>query len=168
MADTAHITIEGGRGATDSKVFAMNIDLNSISFMTAGERIPLPPTFDYDGYLDSEQELDMLFPEVNGRRANFIQIGLTAAIYAEEPETGEPLAADETYFLMPDRDSAGVCMRPIRMRPVRRMTLGDYRMAHLTAIKLIGKLNDIGKAMHEVGTAILGDEVISEAESAGA
>ena len=145
----------------------MNVDLNSISFVAPGERIPLPATFDYEGYLDSEQELNMLFPEVNGRRANFIQIGLTAAIYVEEPDHGNPLAADETYVLMPDRDSMGLCMRPIRMRPIRRMTLGDYRMAHLTAIKLIGRMNEVGKAMNEVGLAILGEEVISEAESAG-
>ena len=65
----------------------MNVYLNSISFVPPGERIPLPPTFDYDGYLDSERALNMLFPEVSGRRANFIQVGLTAAIYAEQPDT---------------------------------------------------------------------------------
>jgi hypothetical protein len=145
----------------------VNTDPNSISFLPPGTRIPLPAAFDYDGYLDTEQELDMLFPEVNGRRVNFIQVGLTGAIYAEEPDTGGPLAPEETYVLMPHRDSEGVCMRPFRMRPVRRMTVIEYRMAHLTAIKLIGKLNDLSKALHEVGVAILGDEVLSEAESAG-
>jgi hypothetical protein len=146
----------------------MNVDLNSTTFIPPGARIPLPATFDYDSYFDTEQELNMLFPEVEGRRANFIQIGLSSAIYVEEPDDGSPLAADETYVLMPDRDAAGLCMRPIRMRPVRRLTLADYRMAHLTAVKLMGKMNDVGKAMQEVGIAILGDEVISEAESAGA
>ena len=144
----------------------MNVHLNSISFVPRSERIPLPPAFDYDGYLDSEQELNMLFPEVSGRRANFIQVGLTAAIYAEQPDSAAELNADETYVLMPDRDLQGVCLRPIRMRPIRRLTLSEYRMAHMTAIKLTGKLNEVGKAMHEVGLAILGDEVISEAESA--
>ena len=145
----------------------MNIHPNSISFVPPGERIPLPATFDYEGYLDLEQELNMLFPQVNGRRVNFVQLGLTAAIYAEEPDGGTPLEPDETYILMPDKDSLGVCMRPIRMRPVRRMTLTDYRMAHLTGIKLMGRLNEVSEAMHAVGLKILGDEVISEALSAG-
>lgn len=144
----------------------MNVYLNSISFFPPGERIPLPVTFDYDGYLDLEQELNMLFPEVNGRRANFIQVGLTASVYAEEPDTGAPLERDETYVLMPDRDLQGVCLRPLRMRMIRRMTLTDYRMAHLTAVKLMGKLNEVGEAMHDVGLAILGDEVINEAAAA--
>jgi hypothetical protein len=143
----------------------MNVHLNSISFVAPGERIPLPAAFDYDGYLDAEQELNMLFPEVNGQRANFIQVGLTAAVYAEAPDTGAPLGDHETYVLMPDRDLEGVCLRPIRMRPIKRLTVADYRMAHLTAIKLIGKLGGVGEAMHSIGLAILGDEVIREADS---
>jgi hypothetical protein len=144
----------------------MDLHPTRISFVRPGKRIPLPKAFDYDGYLDAERELDMLFPEVNGRRANFIQIGLTAAIYVEEPDSGAPLEPDETYALMPDRDARGVYMRPIRMRPVRRMTLTDYRMAHLTAIKLMGRLSEASKAIHEVALSILGEEVIGEAQAA--
>lgn len=143
----------------------MDVDLNSISFVPPGQRIPLPASFDYEGYLDTEQELNMLFPEVNGRRANFIQIGLTAAVYAEVPDTSDSLGDNETYVLMPDQDAEGVCLRPIRMRPIRRLTLSDYRMAHFTAIKLIGQVSEISEAMQCVGVAILGDEVINEAGS---
>ena len=60
-------------------------------------------------------------------------------IYAEVPDTAAELAFDETYILMPCEDFA---MRPIRMRACRRLTLSEYRMGHLTAIKLVGKVKD--------------------------
>jgi hypothetical protein len=56
-------------------------------------------------------------------------------------------------------------MRPIRMRACRRLTLSEYRMGHLTAIKLLGKVNEAGEVMREIGCQILGEEVLSEAQA---
>ena len=89
-------------------------------------------------------------------------IGLTAMIYAEVPDDGTELNVDETYILMPCADFT---MRPIRMRAFRRLTLSEYRMGHLTAIKLVGKVNEAGEVMREIGCQILGDEVIQEAQA---
>jgi hypothetical protein len=56
-------------------------------------------------------------------------------------------------------------MRPIRMRACRRLTLSEYRMGHLTAIKLIGRVGEAGEVMREIGCQILGAEVLEEAQS---
>jgi hypothetical protein len=56
-------------------------------------------------------------------------------------------------------------MRPIRMQACRRLTLSEYRMGHLTAIKLVGKVNEAGEVMREIGCQILGEEVLSEAQA---
>jgi len=93
---------------------------------------------------------------------NFIQVGLTAMIYAEVAENPSELALDETYILMPCADFT---MRPVRMHACRRLTLSEYRMGHLTAIKLVGKVNDAGEVMREIGCQILGEEVLQEAQA---
>jgi hypothetical protein len=51
------------------------------------------------------------------------------------------------------------------MRACRRLTLSEYRMGHLTAIKLVGKVNEAGEVMREIGCQILGEEVLSEAQA---
>jgi hypothetical protein len=56
-------------------------------------------------------------------------------------------------------------MRPIRMEACRRLTLSEYRMGHLTAVKLLGKMTEAGEVMRHVGAQILGDEVLEEVES---
>jgi hypothetical protein len=56
-------------------------------------------------------------------------------------------------------------MRPIRMEASRRLTLTEYRMGHLTAVKLLGKMTEAGEVMRQVGSQILGDEVLEEVES---
>ena len=43
-------------------------------------------------------------------------------------------------------------MRPIRMGARRRLTLSEYRMGHLTAIKLMGRMNEAAEIMREVGS----------------
>ena len=53
-------------------------------------------------------------------------------------------------------------MRPIRMEAGRRLTLTEYRMAHLTAIRMLGKLNPAGTVMQKIGRAILGQELLDE------
>jgi hypothetical protein len=136
--------------------------LSQYSFIEPNAAFPLPPTFNFDEYIETEQELWALFPETDGRRVNFVQIGLTAMIYAEAPDRGAELGPDETYILMPCADYT---MRPIRMRACRRLTLSEYRMGHLTAIKLVGKVNEAGDVMREIGCQILGEEVIQEAQA---
>jgi hypothetical protein len=136
--------------------------LSHYSFIEPNAAFPLPPTFNFDEYIETEQELWALFPETDGRRVNFVQIGLTAMIYAEVQDLGAELTNDETYILMPCADYT---MRPIRMRACRRLTLSEYRMGHLTAIKLVGKVNEAGDVMREIGCQILGEEVIQEAQA---
>jgi hypothetical protein len=136
--------------------------LSQYSFVEPSAAFPLPPTFNYDEYIETERELWALFPETDGRRVNFVQIGLTAQIYAEVKESDAELAFDETYILMPCSDYT---MRPIRMRACRRLTLTEYRMGHLTAIKLVGKVNEAGEVMRQIGCQILGDEVLQEAQA---
>jgi hypothetical protein len=59
---------------------------------------------------------------------------------------------------------ADYMMRPLRMRSRRRLTLSEFRMAHLTAVKLAGKLNPIAGVMQQIGCRILGDEVLFEVQ----
>jgi hypothetical protein len=135
--------------------------LTEYSFLDPNSSYPLPKSFDYEEYAETERELWALFPETDGKRVNFVQIGLTAQIYAEVTEDGTELDWDETYILMPCSDCT---MRPIRMKACRRLTLSEYRMGHLTAIKLIGKVNEAGEVMREIGCQILGKEVLEEVE----
>ena len=136
--------------------------MSAYTFVETQAAFPLPPTFNFDDYIETEQELWALFPETDGCRVNFVQIGLTAMIYMEVAEDGSELNFDETYILMPCGDYT---MRPIRMRAARRLTLSEYRMGHLTAIKLVGKVNEAGEVMREIGCQILGEEVLSEAQA---
>ena len=136
--------------------------LSEYTFIEPRAAFPLPATFNFDEYIETERELWALFPETDGKRVNFVQIGLTAMIYAETPDDASELGFDETYILMPCADYT---MRPIRMRALRRLSLSEYRMGHLTAVKLVGKVNDAGDVMREIGCQILGDEVLQEAQA---
>ena len=136
--------------------------MSQYSFVEPGSSFPVSPTFNFEEYIETERELWALFPDTDGKRVNFVQIGLTAQIYTEMPDDGTELKTDETYILMPCQDSM---MRPIRMRACRRLTLSEYRMGHMTAVKLIGKVNAAGEVMREVACQILGDEVMAEMKS---
>ncbi len=136
--------------------------MSRYSFVEPGSAFALPESFDFEAYIEAERELWALFPETDGKRVNFVQIGLTAQIYAQTPDDRSELKADETYILMPCEDST---MRPIRMRASRRLTLSEYRMGHMTAVKLIGKISEAGEVMREVGYQILGEEVLQEAQA---
>lgn len=136
--------------------------MSEYTFVEPNAAFTLPPTFNFDEYIETERELWAFFPETDGRRVNFVQIGLTAMIYAEVPDKGADLAQDETYIIMPCADYT---MRPIRMRALRRLTLSEYRMSHLTAIKLVGKVSEAGDVMREIGCQILGEEVLHEAQA---
>ena len=119
----------------------------------------LPQAFDFEGYIDTERELWAFFPETTGKRANFCQLGLTARLYVEVPDHHEPLNTDETYFLMPCEDGM---LRPIRMRSERILTLEEFRMTHLTSIRMMSKLSGTGKVLDEVHRQVLGPEIIAE------
>jgi hypothetical protein len=136
--------------------------LSDFVFLEPSAAFPLPKSFNFQEYIETERELWALFPETDGRRVNFIQIGLTAQIYAEVGDDGSELSPDETYVLMPCDDYT---MRPIRMQACRRLTLSEYRMGHLTAIKLMGRVNEAGEVMREIGSQILGSEVLDEAQA---
>lgn len=136
--------------------------MSEFAFLDPGVAYRLPGSFDYEEYIETERELWALFPETDGKRVNFIQIGLTAQIFSEVPDDLSELRADETYVLMPCPDRT---MRPVRMEACRRLTLGEYRMGHMTAVKLIGTMGGARDIMHEIGHQILGAEVIGEAEA---
>lgn len=136
--------------------------MSTYAFLEPGSSYPLPPSFDYEEYIETERELWALFPETDGKRVNFVQIGLTATIFTEVFDDGSELGDQETYILMPCRDNT---MKPIRMESSRRLTLSEYRMGHLTAVKLMGKVAQAGEVMREIGYEILGPEVIGEVEA---
>jgi hypothetical protein len=131
-------------------------------YLAPGSSYPLPVSFNFNDYIEVEKELWALFPETDGKRTNFTQIGLSAMIFVEVADQGNELEIDETYMLMPCAD---LYLRPIRMRACRRLTLGEYRMGHLTAVKLIGKMSAAIPLIHAIGGSILGEEVINEAEA---
>jgi hypothetical protein len=133
--------------------------LSDYAFLDPASSYPLPKSFSFSQYIDIEREFWALFPETGGKRVNFCQLGLTAQLYVESDDDGSELAPDETYFLMPCAD---LTMRPVRMRAFRRLTLVEYRMTHLTAVKLFDRLAGTGRIMDEVHKKVLGPEVLGE------
>jgi hypothetical protein len=131
--------------------------LSAYTFLDPRCAYPLPDSFDYADYIETEQELWAFFPETRGKRVNFCQLGLTAGLYVETSDDGSELRPGETYFLMPCPDRT---MRPLRMKFVRKLTLGEYRMSHLTAVRLSQSLEDTGDIMDDVHLQILGPEII--------
>src|SRR5436305_10831624 len=106
--------------------------MSQYAFLDPSSSFALPPSFNFQEYIETERELWALFPETDGKRVNFVQIGLTATIFTEVFDDGSELGLQETYILMPCRDNT---MKPIRMESSRRLTLSEYRMGHLTAVK---------------------------------
>lgn len=134
--------------------------MSPFTFLDPEASFPLPDSFDFEGYIDTERELWAFFPETVGKRVNFCQMGLTAQLYAEVPETRAALAKDETYFLMPC--GADWTMRPVRMQSSRILTLEEFRMTHLTSIRMMQKLAGTGSLMDEVHRQVLGPEILAE------
>lgn len=130
--------------------------MTTYSFLEPGVSYPLPTSFSYQDYVETEQELWALFPETDGKRVNFCQMGLTAQIFVESFASGD-LANDETYFLMPCEDRA---LRPVRMKAVRRLTLEEFRMSHITALRLADKLTGTGRVMEAIHMEIMGPEIV--------
>jgi len=127
------------------------------SFIEPDAAYPLPKSFNYADYIQTEQEMWALFPETDGKRVNFCQLGLTAKIFVESESTGD-LRDDETYFLMPCSDRK---LRPVRMHQVRRLTLEEFRMSHITAIRLADKLAGTSRVLEAVHMQILGPEILN-------
>ena len=130
--------------------------MSQYSFLEPSAVFDLPKHFDYAEYIEVEREMWAFFPETHGKRVNYCQIGLTAQVFVES-EQCEELAADETYFLMPCADRT---MRPIRMKALRRLTLEEFRMSHITAMRLAEKLDGTRKVMDAVHMQILGPEIL--------
>src|SRR5437764_12452235 len=107
--------------------------MSSRGLLDPGSSYPLPSSFILTDYFETEHEFWALFPETEGKRVNFCQIGLTAQLYTEVSDSGEELGTNEVYFLMPCSDRS---MRPVRMAPVRHLTVSEFRMSRLTALKL--------------------------------
>lgn len=130
--------------------------MSYFSFLDPASSFALPSNFDFGEYIDTEREMWALFPETEGKRVNFCQMGLTAQIFVESGARDE-LAGDETYFLMPCADRT---LRPIRMKAVRRLTLDEFRLSHLTAIRLAERLDGTRSVMEAVHLQILGPEIL--------
>jgi len=133
--------------------------VSDYSFLDPAVSYPLPRDFSFPNYIETENEFWALFPETEGKRVNFCQLGLTAQIYVESHAGHTELGEHETYFLMPFADRT---MRPLRMRALRRLTLSEYRMSHLTALRLREQLESAGRVMEEVHLQILGPELLNE------
>jgi hypothetical protein len=135
--------------------------LSAYSFLDPRCHYRLPDNFDYSDYIETERELWALFPQTQGKRVNFCQLGLTASLYVEAAEDGSELNPGETYFLMPFPDRT---MRPLRMQALRKLTLSEYRLSHLTALRMSEQLDGTGDIMDEVHLHILGPEIINESQ----
>jgi hypothetical protein len=133
--------------------------LSAYSFLDSHCKYVLPESFDFAAYIDTERELWALFPETYGMRVNFCQVGLTASLFVEVMDDGSELASHETYFLMPFPDRT---MRPMRMRMLRKLTLAEYRLSHITAQRMSQELQDTSEIMDEVHLHILGPEIVEE------
>ena len=119
----------------------------------------LPASFTLKDYLETEREFWALFPETQGKRVNFCQVGLTAQLYTEVSDSGDDLKSNEVYFLMPCSDRH---MRPVRMEAVRHLTIGEFRMSRLTALKLGVFLQCATRILQDVHREVLGAELLAE------
>ncbi len=129
------------------------------ALLSPGSSYPLPLDFVLFDYLQTEREFWALFPETEGKRVNFCQVGLTAQLFTGVEDTGGALQSDEAYFLLPCSDHN---MRPVRMQAVRHLTVDEYRMSRLTALKLGGFLRAAAHILEQVHEEVLGPEVLGE------
>jgi|SRR5436305_908971 len=127
-----------------------------------GSSYPLPASFTLNDYFETEREFWALFPETQGKRVNFCQVGLTAQLYTEVSDSGDDLKSNEVYFLMPCADRS---LRPVRMEALRHMTLGEYRMSRLTALKLGTFMQCASAILQHVHHEVLGAEIIGEEQN---
>lgn len=129
------------------------------ALLDPGSSYPLPQDFTLYDYMQTEREFWALFPETHGKRVNFCQVGLTAQLFIDVADGGKELQSNEAYFLLPCADHH---MRPVRMQALRHLTLSEYRMSRLTALKLGSFLRTAGDILDQVHEAVLGPEIIAE------
>ncbi|HWD00835.1 MAG TPA: hypothetical protein VG456_28960 [Candidatus Sulfopaludibacter sp.] len=129
------------------------------ALLDPASRFPLPTDFTLSEYLQTEREFWALFPETEGRRVNFCQVGLTAQLYTDVHDNGGALSSDEAYFLLPCTDHS---LRPVRMQALRHLTVGEYRMSRMTARKLGSFLQSASHILEEIHYQVLGAEVLAD------
>jgi hypothetical protein len=132
------------------------------ALLDPGSSYPLPNNFTLLEYLETEREFWALFPETHGKRVNFCQVGLTAQLYTEVTDAGDELKSNEVYFLMPCADRS---LRPVRMEALRHLTVGEYRMSRLTALKLGTYMQCAAAILQHVHLEVLGAEIIAEEQN---
>ena len=133
--------------------------MSSFAFLEPEAIFQLSRDFDFEGYIDVERELWAFFPETAGKSVNYCQVGLSARLYAEVQDDRKPLQSDETYFLMPCEDQT---LRPVRMKTERILTLDEFRMSHMTSMRMMQQLRGIGPLIEEVHRQVLGPEIVAE------
>src|SRR5436190_24126511 len=133
--------------------------MSSRALLDPGCSYPLTASFTLKDYLETEREFWALFPETEGKRVNFCQIGLTAQLYTEVSDSGDDLKGNEVYFLMPCADRS---MRPVRMASVRHLTVSEFRMSRMTALKLGSFLQCAAGILENVHREVLGAELLAE------
>jgi hypothetical protein len=131
----------------------------SRAFLDPRSSYPLPADFTLHDYLETEREFWALFPETEGKRVNFCQIGLTAQLYTEVSDSGDELKSNEVYFLLPCADRS---LRPVRMEAVRHLTVSEYRMSRMTALKLGAYMQSASAILQHVHHEVLGAELLAE------
>lgn len=134
--------------------------MSGYTFLDPAVTYPLPHCFNFREYIETENEFWAFFPETQGRRVNYCQLGLTAQIYVESQAEGD-LQADETYFLLPCEDRM---LRAVRMRALRRLTLDEYRLSHMTALRMLEHMAPAAQLMNEIHLRILGPEILGVLE----
>ena len=132
---------------------------SSRTLLDPGTSYPLPANFTLKDYFETEREFWALFPETEGKRVNFCQVGLTAQLYTEVADAGDDLKSNEVYFLMPCTDRS---MRPVRMEAVRHLTVSEFRMSRLTALKLGSFMQCAAGILENVHREVLGSELLAE------
>jgi hypothetical protein len=129
-----------------------------LTLLPTDAAFPLSKSFDYGQYIDSEQELWALFPEVVGSASLSFRLALVSAfLYAEIDDDKPALANDKTYVLMPHVDN---CLRQVRMKCIRRLSLDEYRMSTHTAIRAGSPI--VSSALQEAGELILCEELMAD------
>ncbi len=133
--------------------------MSSRALLDPRSSYPLPANFTLTDYFETEREFWALFPETEGKRVNFCQIGLTAQLYTEVSDSGDELRSNEVYFLMPCEDRN---MRPVRMKAVRHLTVSEFRMSRLTALKLGSLMQCATAILDDVHQKVLGAELLGD------
>jgi hypothetical protein len=96
--------------------------------------------------------------QTEGFKPSFLRRKVVSAfLYAEIDDDKPALANDKTYVLMPHVDN---CLRQVRMKCIRRLSLDEYRMSTHTAIRAGSPI--VSSALQEAGELILCEELMAD------